>query len=115
MDLTDPSAPQEQRRPEYQPWFVGGLGASLGLGNGFWAAVNIEHMAPQYCVHPDLGREVRLAESTWLDLELGKSLIVGGRRSETTLAVENATDSSVFDQCGLPRPGRVFRLQLRLF
>ncbi|NIR43323.1 MAG: TonB-dependent receptor [Gemmatimonadetes bacterium] len=115
VDLTDPTAPQEQRRPEYQPWFIGGVGTSLRLGNGFWTAVNLEHMAPQFCVHPDLGREVRLAASTWLDLQLGKTLIVGGRRSEATLAVNNVTDSSVFDQCGLPQPGRVFRLQLRLF
>jgi hypothetical protein len=31
------------------------------------------------------------------------------------LNLDNATDSLVLDQCGLPQPGRTLRIQLRLW
>jgi hypothetical protein len=31
------------------------------------------------------------------------------------LAVDNLTDAASYDQCGLPRPGRMLRAQIRLF
>ena len=31
------------------------------------------------------------------------------------LALDNATDSVVLDQCGLPQPGRTLRLQIRVW
>ena len=34
---------------------------------------------------------------------------------QTSLSLDNLADAAVFDQCGLPRPGRLLRLQFRLF
>jgi iron complex outermembrane receptor protein len=118
VTLTDPSAPDDQRNPEYQPWFNGGIFGTLRLPRGFWTTASVRHQAPRYCVHPDFDSEVKLASNTWFDLELGKSFGLGGsgrRRLDAVVAFDNLSDSSVFDQCGLPRPGRLVRFQMQIF
>jgi len=114
----DPSAPEGQQHPEYQPSFSGGLGLSVPLGFGVRTTGRVRHLGVRYCVHPDFETEQRLARDTWLDLELGGSFDVrSGRtgRVEMNLAALNVTDEAVFDQCGLPQPGRLLQLQVRLF
>jgi len=34
---------------------------------------------------------------------------------DALVSVTNLTDNTIFDQCGLPQPGRTFRIQLLLF
>jgi iron complex outermembrane receptor protein len=36
----------------------------------------------------------------------------GGARMEVRVAADNIFDSAIYDQCGLPQPGRTLRLQL---
>ena len=38
-----------------------------------------------------------------------------GPELETTLSANNLTDTALFDQCGLPRPGRTLSVQVRLY
>ncbi len=113
----DPTAPEGQGEPEYQPWIAGGLGLSAPLGIEIWSTGRLRHLGPRYCVHPDLDRQVRLSGDTWLDLEFGRSIGLGdhSRRLELVLALDNITDTAVYDQCGLPQPGRLLRLQFRIF
>ncbi len=114
----DPSAPEGQQHPEYQPSFSGGLGLSVPLGYGVRTTGRVRHLGVRYCVHPDFETEQRLASDTWVDIELGGSFDVrSGRtgRVEINLATLNVTDEAVFDQCGLPQPGRLLQLQVRLF
>ncbi len=91
-------------------------GASTILG--IQAGVRLSRVGRQYCLHPDLGTDVELQSSTWADLEVSQVFrpagAPGARRAEGILALANATDASAFDQCGLPLPGRILRLQLRL-
>jgi iron complex outermembrane receptor protein len=113
----DPTVPEGQEHPEYQPWIAGGLGLSAPLGFEIWSTGRLRHLGPRYCVHPDLDGQVRLSSDTWLDLELGRGFGLGGysRRLELVLALDNITDTAVYDQCGLPQPGRLLRLQFRIF
>jgi iron complex outermembrane receptor protein len=113
----DPTVPEGQEHPEYQPWIAGGLGLSAPLGFEIWSTGRLRHLGPRYCVHPDLDGQVRLSSDTWLDLELGRGFGLGGysRRLELVLALGNVTDTAVYDQCGLPQPGRLLRLQFRIF
>jgi iron complex outermembrane receptor protein len=113
----DPTAPEGQGEPEYQPWIAGGLGLSVPLGFDTWSTGRLRHLGPRYCVHPDLDTQVRLSSDTWLDLEVGRSFDLGrsGRRLELVLALDNVTDTAVYDQWGLPQPGRLVRLQFRIY
>ncbi|MGD8698294.1 MAG: TonB-dependent receptor [Gemmatimonadales bacterium] len=114
----DPSAPEGQQHPEYQPSFSGGVGLSVPLGYGVRATGRVRHLGVRYCVHPDFDAEQRLASDTWMDIELGGGFDVrSGRtgRVEIVMAALNVTDEAVYDQCGLPQPGRLLQLQVRLF
>ena len=113
----DPTAPEGQGEPEYQPWIAGGLGLSVPLGLDIWSTGRLRHLGPRYCVHPDLDTQARLNGDTWLDLEVGRSFELGrsGRRLELVLALDNVSDTAVYDQWGLPQSGRLVRLQFRIF
>jgi iron complex outermembrane receptor protein len=113
----DPTAPEGQGEPEYQPWITGGLGLSAPLGFEIWSTGRLRHLGPRYCVNPDVEGQIRLSSDTWLNLEFGRSFGLGGysRRLDLVLALDNVTDSAVYDQCGLPQPGRLLRLQFRIF
>ncbi len=119
VELSDPTAPAEQRRSEHQPWVAGNLAVRASTILGIQAGVRLSHVGRHYCVHPDLGTDVELQSSTWVDFEVSRVFRPGGapgaRRAEAILALDNSTDGSAFDQCGLPQPGRILRLQLRLF
>ena len=53
------------------------------------------------------------------DLQLRRVFSLDGRSTlaniDALIAVVNLTDHAIFDQCGLPQPGRTFRVQIRLF
>ena len=74
----------------------------------------VSYVGSQYCVHPDLERDVRLDEAAWGGIELSKSWALGQGPRATALSltggVLNLTDASVYDQCGLPAAGREFTL-----
>jgi iron complex outermembrane receptor protein len=67
-------------------------------------------------VNPDVGGQETLDPSGRLDLLVSRQWSFGGalRRLQVTLALDNVTDGAVYDQCGLPQPGRMLRLQFRL-
>ena len=108
-------------RAEYEPELVAGIGASLPLVAGIEAAAEVEYMGRQYCSTPAPGAEdyATLDASTRADVQLARSFRLERRvasfdRVGVELAVDNATDALTYDQCGLPRPGRTLRLQVRL-
>ncbi len=119
VNLDDPSAPSGQTRPEYQPWIAGGLQLSALLPLELRGAARLRHVGSRYCVNPDLDTNVRLDADSWLDLDLARGFaltaVAPGRRAELVLAADNVSDAAVYDQCGLPQPGRLWRVQLRVF
>jgi hypothetical protein len=77
----------------------------------------IDHIGRRYCVNPELGADEELGASTGLAFQVWRdwSLRAGPlRRFRALAAVDNLANASIYDQCGLPRPGRVFRLQLEI-
>ncbi len=66
-------------------------------------------------MNPDLERDERLSADTWADVEISRMFGLPGRRLELAFVAENVSDAEVFDQCGLPQAGRLFRFQLRVF
>ncbi|HEX8362223.1 MAG TPA: TonB-dependent receptor, partial [Longimicrobium sp.] len=97
-------------RPEHMPGMRAGLDVDAPLPLELRGRIGIQHTGGQFCVHPELGSDVRLGAATRVDLGLRRSW----RRLRATLALDNAADAAVFDQCGMPQPGRTLRLGLEL-
>jgi iron complex outermembrane receptor protein len=104
--------------PEHQPNVRAGIDGLLPLGRGVVAGTNIRHIGSQYCVHPDLGDNVTLSAQTAAGLTVEKQWSVPGWKAFRFLrvlgALDNVTDAAMYEQCGLPRPGRTFRLSISL-
>ncbi|MGQ0539860.1 MAG: TonB-dependent receptor plug domain-containing protein [Gemmatimonadaceae bacterium] len=116
--VRDLSAAGSNRRPEYQPdWRVGSEFA-LAVPGGARGIVNATFTGRQYCVNPDLGRTVALSAQRRFDAALERAYVVRESgwlaRLSATLGVDNVLDAAVFDQCGLPQPGRTFRVAVGL-
>ena len=114
VGLEDPGAPADEREPEYQPPLAMNLAVGGRLPAALTARLRVSYVGRQYCVHPDLSSDVRLDDAAWGGIELGRSWSFGsGPRARTltvTGGIHNLTDASVYDQCGLPGPGRGFTL-----
>ena len=116
--LSDPAAPEDERNAEYQPSVAGSLQMGIQLPASLMTRMRLGYVGPQYCVHPDLESDVRLEESAWGSLELARSWQLGRGAGasilEVVAGVRNVTNASVYDQCGLPAPGRQFILTIGL-
>jgi iron complex outermembrane receptor protein len=103
-------------RAEYQPGVAGSLDGSTPLVLGLRGEAGVRFQGRQWCVHPDLAREVALDATARTDVRLSRAWSGGplARRLRAVLALDNAADAAVYDQCGLPQPGRTLRLELRV-
>ncbi len=115
--LKDELAPAEQLRPEYQPALAGSLNLDGPIVAGIRGRADLGLVGRQYCVDPELGSDIALGATARLDLVVSREWNIGGafRTVQATAGLHNATDATVFDQCGLPQPGRLFRVAFRIF
>lgn len=105
---------------EYEPAWVGKLGAQAPLPWDVVAWSDVRFAADQYCENPEVGGLQAFDTDPNVDLGVRRGFSTGARgaalsRLEVSLGVDNAGDAAVFDQCGLPQPGRTFRVQMRLW
>ncbi|HSW30381.1 MAG TPA: TonB-dependent receptor [Longimicrobiales bacterium] len=120
VELVDPANPVS-REPENLPDASGSAYVRMPLVAGISAAAEARYTGSQFCQHPDTGADVELGGGTLFNADVGRSWSVGRSRGgvlsrlEARAAVDNLADKLLYDQCGLPRPGRLLRLQLRLF
>lgn len=118
--LRDPANPVS-REPENLPGVAGGGSVRFPLGGGVWVATSVRHTGSQFCQHPDTGADVRLAGGALLDADVSRSWALppsrGGlfSRVEARASADNLMDRALWDQCGLPRPGRLLSVQFRVF
>ncbi|MEZ4415868.1 MAG: TonB-dependent receptor [Gemmatimonadota bacterium] len=109
-------------QPENLPEVSGSVQARFPLFSGVSATTALRYTGTQFCQHPDTGADVELAGGAWWNVDVGRSWALpsstGSRlmsRVEARVGVDNLTDTALYDQCGLPRPGRLLRVQFRLF
>jgi iron complex outermembrane receptor protein len=103
---------------EYEPEFAGKAGTAVPLPWNVMGSAEVRFMGKQYCENPEVGGLQPFDDSRNLDLGLRRGFSLGEgpfSRAEAVLALDNATDGVVLDQCGLPQPGRTLRLQLRIW
>ena len=109
----------DRTRPEYEP----NLAARLSLGIPVVAATTVSgeyrYLGRQFCLNVDSRDFDRLDETHSLDLRVRRLFLLEGRRTfsnvDALVSLANVTDRAIFDQCGLPQPGRTLRFQIRLF
>jgi len=116
VDLIDPGTAISSE-PENVPEQEGRAWAEWVPSAGVRLRGEAEYTGPQFCQDPSTGADVELDGGTWLNALVSKVWSVGGPldRVETTLRGSNLTDTALYDQCGLPRPGRALTMQVRLF
>lgn len=108
-----------ERRPEHQPQVRGSLELGVPLPAAARAYGGVRYTGIQYCVHPDTGTQVKLGRQTEGNVALERSWSIRNTGDlfgvlRTVLALDNATHATVYDQCGLPQPGRTLRLVMQL-
>jgi iron complex outermembrane receptor protein len=110
-------------RPENQPGVFGGARARFPLPFETAAAVEARYTGVQHCIDPGSGKDRRLDPGVELGGDFARTWSVrrgGGEngwlsRVQARVGVDNLADAAIYDQCGLPRAGRIVHLQLRLF
>jgi iron complex outermembrane receptor protein len=113
--LIDPAVAGDERA-EHQPELRGGVDLSVPLPLGLRGMGAVQYIGKQYCVHPEREEQLSLAAEGRADLAVERELQLSGgdargllRRLRISVAVDNITDAAIFDQCGLPQPGRTLR------
>ena len=116
VELTDPNT-RVSREPENLPTRSGGIHVAFPLVAGVTARGEAEYTGSQFCQDPDTGADVELDGGTWWNALVSRVWRPdrGLRGVEASVAIDNVANTALYDQCGLPRPGRLLRLQLRLF
>ncbi len=117
--LTDPGAAASVE-PENMPERAGRAWVRFPLLAGIDARAEAEYTGSQFCQDPDSGSDVKLSGGTWLNAALSKVFTLApsrnlGRRVEARVSASNLGDTALYDQCGLPRAGRLLQFQLRVF
>ncbi len=111
------AAAESSTEPENLPERVGRVWARYVLPGDAWVLGEGEYTGSQFCQDPDTGRDVELDAGTLLDASIGKvwRAAGGGRGIDASISGSNLADARLYDQCGLPRPGRLIRIQVRVF
>jgi iron complex outermembrane receptor protein len=108
------------RRAEHQPEQRGSLAVTVPLPLAVSGVVAGRYVGRQYCVTPDAAAPVRLRGRGAGDAALSREFTLRGagrsllRALSATLALDNVGDATVYDQCGLPQPGRTLRVGIEL-
>lgn len=103
---------------EYEPSTIGRVGVGLPVGAGVEASATTRWVGRQSCENPEIGGLQSVSASGIGDLALRRSFDGGDAfpgRLDAVLAFRNLTDATVFDQCGLPQPGRTLEVRLRFW
>ena len=104
---------------EYEPTVLGKVGVQLPLPAEFQLGGDLRFTGEQRCENPEAGGLQPLDSSTSIDATLRRVFSFGRggalRRMDVSASLRNLTDAAVFDQCGLPQPGRLAQIQFRIW
>ena len=117
--LSDPATPGN-REPENVPEQAGSVFVRLPAWEGLATTLSGEFLGHRFCIDPDSGADVELGRESWFDAAISRVWTLSrtggvGRRMETTVAASNVGNATLYDSCGLPRAGRLLRLQFRVY
>ncbi len=113
VELTSPGT-EPSTEPENVPEQAGRFYLEFPMRSGVQLRGEAEYTGSQFCQDPGNGEDVELDSGTWLNASASRSWSIGGADVETTVRATNLGDTALYDQCGLPRAGRMFSFQLQL-
>jgi len=104
---------------EYQPAIAGTVRWDVPMMLDIRGSADVSYLSRQLCVNPEGNGLMGFRSDPHWNLSFQRNLVVartGGGPGGVTMtgAVENVGNATILDQCGLPRPGRTFRIQMRL-
>ena len=117
--VIDPSVPEGERLPEHQPEFRVGLDATVPLLPRLRGLASAAYTGRQFCVHPDRDERVTLEGSGRVDVGVERAWRLPRangllRTLRSSVWLDNLADAAVYDQCGLPQPGRTLRFAVEV-
>jgi outer membrane receptor protein involved in Fe transport len=114
--IFDKTADDLQRHAENNPETRARLELGVPLPAQLRAFATARYTGRQYCLNADSQREDELRGRSVSDLAVQRDFAVANRSPfrllRALLAFDNLGDVAVYDQCGLPQPGRTLRLTL---
>ena len=112
--VDETAAGQPSRHAENNPERRGMIELGMPLLAGVRGFVNSRYTGAQYCLNADSGSEMTLEARTEVNLAAERRFVLspaGSIRSlRAVMALDNAGNVAIYDQCGLPQPGRTLRL-----
>jgi iron complex outermembrane receptor protein len=116
--IVDQTASNQQRRAENNPERRGRVELGVPLARQLRAFTTARYTGTQYCLNADSGNEDQLQARTVADLALQRDFRVATsgpfRFLRALVSFDNVGNTAVYDQCGLPQPGRTLRLTMTL-
>lgn len=116
--LVDASANDARRRAENNPERRGRLELGVPLPSQVRTFATARYTGTQYCLNADSGNEDQLPARTVADLAVERNFRVANsgpfRFLRALVSFDNVGNTAVYDQCGLPQPGRTLRVMMTL-
>ncbi len=106
-----------ERHSEHNPETRGSFALGVPLPMNLRGVASARLSGAQYCVNADSGIEKTVSGQAATDLSVERGIPVSRgmfRSLRAILAVDNAANATLYDQCGLPQPGRTLRLMFSL-
>ena len=117
IEVFDQTANDAERHSENNPEVRGRLELGVPLPWQIRGFATTRHTGKQYCLNEETQSWMTLGSATATDLAVQRTSAVNSgpfRSMRTVLSFDNVGNVSVFDQCGLPQPGRTLRLMVTL-
>ena len=118
IKIFDQTANDLQRHPENNPETRGTVELGVPLPAKLRAYGTARYTGTQYCLNADTSSEMTLDGQTRTDVGLERTFALASqglfRVLRTLVAFDNLSDATVYDQCGLPQPGRTLRVMFSL-
>jgi iron complex outermembrane receptor protein len=117
ITIKDQTAAGAERHAENNPETRGSLELGGPLPLRLRGIANGRYVGKQYCLNADTGNEDSLGAKVEADVAFERTFDLKRRPFQTLRAlvsVDNVSNATVFDQCGLVQPGRTTRLMFML-
>ena len=119
ISIFDQTANDAERHAENNPERRGRLELGLPLPWQMRGFAIARHTGTQYCLNGETGNEMKLNAATTTDLAVERDLRGAQQRpvplaSDRAVARQRGEHDAVYDQCGLPQPGRTLRFMMTI-